>query len=460
MSAYENLDDHGLRSWGRRAFVCIAGTAVAGALAIGLAGIPALATDTPEAESGAAVSTVVMDDVQYVTLAEKVAAQCIPSVGTVTGLVEDGYNLGIAMGSCVVYSSDGYIITNYHVIEGTSKIVVEINDTEYEAELVGSDPTSDIAVLKVDPGDEELIPMAIGSSSELVPGEWVMTVGAPMGEEHSVSQGIVSGLGRTTSMLMDDLTQAYYVGLIQTDAMINSGSSGGALVNSDGALVGITTINYSSTGDFAGMSAAIPSDYVVRLTDEIIANGVASHPFLGVSLSDVTPYNYQSAGASRYWGAYVAEVEEGSGAEAGGVQAGDVIMSIDGETVYSSENVIIGVRAHNVGEDVVLGVERDGEEMEITVTLGSDLDSELLASLQEEQEEIPSIFGNGPTDGYDSNWGWGFGGPGDGSWGYWSGPIDDGNGGYGYGFGFSFGNNGDRQGGFGGRSGWGYGGSY
>lgn len=387
----------------RRALLCFAGAAAAASLAFGLAGIPAFAagtssssasdsasgtnqaisasvlsasTDATSATDAAAVSA----GDESTTLAEQVASKVLPSVGTVTCQVEYNDSVAIASGSCEVLDTDGHILTNYHVVAGATVISVNINDTDYDATLVGSDPTSDIAVLKIDAPD--LTPIEIGTSSDLKPGEWVMTVGAPMGEEHSVSQGIVSGLDRSASVSLEDGGTAYYPGLIQSDAMINSGSSGGALVDSEGKLVGVTTLNYSTSGDFAGMSAAIPVDYAMGIVNQILATGQVEHPYMGIYASDVTPYNYQSAGSASYFGAYVTNVVSGSPAEEAGMQAGDVIIKVDGQDVYDAADVIVATREHEVGDDMQLTVERNGKDVDLTVTLESDLDNSAQTGVQ------------------------------------------------------------------------------
>ena len=255
-----------------------------------------------------------------------------------------------------------------------------MGDMAYDATIVGTDPTSDIAVLKIDPGDEQLTPIEFGDSDALKVGSWVMTVGSPMGEDTSVSTGIVSGINRATTIQLTDTT-AYYVGAIQSDAMINEGSSGGAMVNSNGELVGMTTYNASSTGDWAGMSYAIPSNYIKDVVDQLLSYGVASHPQLGMHVSNMNDYYaYYSQVASSNTtsstlvGAYVQDVMKGSGAEEAGIQAGDVITACDGEQIYSANDLIIQVRSHKVGDTVTLTVERDGEEQEFEVTLGKDTD--------------------------------------------------------------------------------------
>ncbi len=371
----------------RRAALGLAGAVAAGALALGLT-FGGAAVSNAYADEADSSDTVAMAD-ESTSLAEEVAAKVLPSVGSVYALINTGYQQGISQGSCVVLSADGYLLTNYHVIEGATEVQITLNGEAYEAEVVGSDPTSDVAVLKIDPGDDELTPIEIGDSSTVSVGEWVMTVGTPYGESGTVSQGIVSGLNRTAVIELDS-TEAYYVGLIQTDAMINSGSSGGALVNAEGQLIGVTTINTTTTGDWAGMSYAIPSNYVIDIATQIIETGTVQHPQIGVSVTSLMEAYYSGVyhlgDSSSVLGAYVAGVVEGSGAEAAGIQVGDVITAIDGNEVYSSDDVIIQVRSHAIGDTVTLTVVRDGEELDIDVVLGSDNAEAAAASAASEED--------------------------------------------------------------------------
>lgn len=363
----------------RRIAVCFAGAAAALAIAAALASGNAFAaggssSSSSSSSSSTGSSTITASSADEDTsLAEQVAAKCLPSVGTVTAAISTPSVTGTAQGSCVVLDTEGHLITNYHVIEGATEVVVTLNDEVYNATIVGADPSSDIAVLKIDPGDTELTPMEIGDSDDINIGEWVMTLGTPKGMEQSVATGIVSGTNRSTVYELET-TVAYYPGLIQTDAMINSGSSGGALVNAQGELIGITTINYSSDGDFAGIADAIPSNYAISIAKQIIETGTVEHPFLGVRTTDVNPTNYKDADSESYFGAYVVSVEAGTPAEKAGLQAGDIITSVDGQTIYSTTYLTIAIRSHEIGDTIPVTVDRDGEELTLEVTLGSDVD--------------------------------------------------------------------------------------
>lgn len=388
-----------------RARFGLAGAVAAGALALSMAFGGVAAVPAAYADEAATVTHEVAYD-YYVTLAERVAAEVLPSVGSVYCLVNSGYSQGISQGSCEVLSADGYILTNYHVIEGATEIQVVLHDDFFDAKVVGSDPTSDIAVLKVDPGDTELVPIKVGDSSAIRVGQWVMTLGAPYGESESVSAGIVSGVSRTATVSLDSV-EAYYVGMIQSDAMINSGSSGGAMVNADGEFVGMTTLSSTQTGDWAGMTYAIPSNYAIDVATQIIETGTVVHPQLGVSVASLLDAYYSGyynvKNDSSIIGAYVVSVSDGSGAANAGIQKGDVITHLNGDAVYSADDLIIQVRTHAIGDTVTLTVVRGDESLEVDVVLGSDEG----AAAAEESSNGYGAYGVMP--------GFGYGGPGSGS---------------------------------------------
>lgn len=278
-----------------------------------------------------------------------------------------------AMGSGVILSEDGYIITNYHVIEGAEKIEVSLDGVAepVEATLVGADESSDIAVIKID-GVSGLTPIEIGDSSEMSVGEWVMALGSPYGLEQSVSTGIASALSR--SYIMESSSGVtLYTNLIQTDAAINQGNSGGALVDADGKLVGINTLISSTSGDNSGVGFAIPADYAIGIAEDLINGKTPSHAQLGVSLSSVSSTTAERYQLSEAQGAYVEEVSSGSGAEAAGIRAGDVIISFDGTPITSTSDLMLAVRSMNPGDKVQVELNRSGETLTVDVTLGSDV---------------------------------------------------------------------------------------
>lgn len=317
------------------------------------------------------------------TLAEVVSQKCLPSVVNIDvytqtstqgfmGMVDqstDEYTES-SLGSGIIISSDGYILTNYHVIEGADRLQVTATGGEYEAQVVGSDPSSDLAVLKIDASD--LTAVEIGSSADLTVGEWVMALGSPYGLEQSVSTGIVSATSRTTSALNSDSSSAVYTNMIQTDAAINPGNSGGALVDSDGKLIGVNTLIASSSGSSSGVGFAIPVDYAMDIAQQIIDGKQPTHAQLGVSATTVTSQLAQFYGLDADSGAYVSNVTAGSGAAQAGIQQGDIITKLDDADITSSSDLVLEVRSHNIGDTVSVTYVRDGQENTVDVTLGSD----------------------------------------------------------------------------------------
>lgn len=319
------------------------------------------------------------------SVANAVAAKALPSVVTVYCTFADGEG----MGSGVIYDTEGNIITNNHVIENAESISVAYNGETYDATLVGTDASSDVAVIHADFGDAEVTPMEIGDSDALQVGDWVMSVGSPFGLENSVSQGIVSALSRST-LLQNSGGNTLYTNLIQTDATINPGNSGGALVDSEGKLVGICTLFSSDTESFAGIGYAIPGNYAMEVADKIIAGETVTHAYIGLSMQTVTPANALRNGLSVDEGAYVVEVTDGSPAAEAGIEVGDVITSIGGEAVTSADSAILAVRSHDIGDTVEVVVMRGDQERTFEVTLGSD---EALQQEQSNEEETVNVNG-------------------------------------------------------------------
>lgn len=324
--------------------------------------------------------TVTGDDA---TLAEAVAQKALPSVVninvyTASQSQAQGFMRSSSiqeytqssLGSGVILSGDGYILTNYHVIEGADKLQVVASGGEYEAKVVGTDPSSDLAVIKIEASG--LPAVEIGSSSDLVTGEWVMAVGSPFGLEQSVSTGIVSAVSRSSSSLYSSESEAIYTNMIQTDAAINPGNSGGALVDKNGKLIGINTLIASTSGSSSGVGFAIPVDYAMKIAEQIIAGQTPSHAQLGVSLTTVN-----SSVAARYnlpvsEGAYVTRVTSNSGASEAGITEGDIITKVGDSKVTSASDLIIAVRSHNPGDMVSVTFNRSGSEQTVDVVLGTD----------------------------------------------------------------------------------------
>lgn len=347
---------------------------------------------------GAVESASVEAATEEATLAEAVASKCMPSVGSVTVYASQGaqsgsiydylYGYGYSqerddsltqsgMGSCVMLSEDGYAITNYHVVEGGSKFEVTVDGETYDAELVGDDASSDVAVLKLD--GSGFTPMALGDSDNITIGEWVMSIGSPFGLEQSVATGIVSATSRSQIMeasgdMFGNSTGAptIYPNMIQTDAAINPGNSGGALVDAQGRLVGINTLITSYSGNYSGVGFAIPANYAISLAQDIIEGKDPTHAQLGVSLTTVNAAIAQRYGFSVDEGAYVSSVVPDSGAAKAGLEVGDIIVQFDGQKVASASDLMLDVRTKNPGDQITLKYVRDGQEAEAQVTLGSD----------------------------------------------------------------------------------------
>ena len=299
--------------------------------------------------------------------------------------------------------SELLIATNNHVVEGGSAYEVMVAGETYEADLVGTDPSSDVAVLKAKDASG-LTVMELGDSDNLTIGEWVMTLGSPFGLEQSVATGIVSATSRSQIMSAQESMQSggtgevtIYPNMIQTDAAINPGNSGGALVDDEGKLIGINTLITSYSGNYSGVGFAIPVNYAINLAQQIIAGETPTHAQLGVSLSTVS-----AATASRYGlpvdtGAYVAAVSAGSGAAEAGLQEGDIITKFDGQKVESASDLMLDVRSKNPGDKVKLEVNRNGETKEVEVTLGSDESSQSASTQQNSAQEslLERLLGGG-----------------------------------------------------------------
>lgn len=324
-----------------------------------------------------------------IELPEAVAAKCLPSVVSIdvysqsqmsgfqglmgqssSGKDQESDLQESALGSGVIIQSDGYILTNYHVIaEGTTYVVHFDDDSSAEATVVGYDESSDLAVLKVD--KTGLTAMEIGDSSDVTVGQWVMALGSPFGLTKSVTTGIISALYRNESMDSSYGT-SFYINMMQIDASINPGNSGGALVDANGKLIGINTMISSYSGDSAGVGFAIPSNFAMNVANQIITTGHASHPYIGVTLGTVDAGTQEYYGTKASSGAYVNSVVKGSPAEAAGIQEGDVITSFNGQEVTTASELIIDVRSCNIGDTVEMGIDRNGQQVTVSITLGSD----------------------------------------------------------------------------------------
>ena len=275
-----------------------------------------------------------------------------------------GYYVQSGAGSGVIISQDGYILTCAHVVDGATSVKVQLQNGEtYDATIVGSDATSDIAVLKIEATG--LTPAVIGDSSALAVGETVVAVGNPLGTlSNTVTDGIISALNREVTVEDNDMT------LLQTNASISPGNSGGGLFNANGELIGVVNAK-SSYSEAEGIGFAIPIDSAMEIAQQLIENGAVIRPALGVKILDVMDANTANQLGVSATGVYVVEVTAGGGAEAAGVQAGDRIIAVDDTAVSSSNSVKSYLADKQVGDTVNLQVEREGKVLTLTVTLGS-----------------------------------------------------------------------------------------
>jgi S1-C subfamily serine protease len=275
-------------------------------------------------------------------------------------------------GSGVVYKTTGdggsYIVTNDHVAGSATRIVVtDAQGERHDAELVGTDPESDIAVIRV---DVELPVISLGSSEEVQVGQMAIAIGSPFGLQHSVTAGVISAIHRSLPDSISDGTRYPLVDVIQTDASINPGNSGGALVDRTGKLIGIPTAIYSDSGGADGVGFAVPVRTVLRVADQLIAGGRAEHAFLGIVGQTVGEQLAQEKDLPVTEGALVIEVTPDTGADKAGLKPDDIIVKLDGEKIRSMDDLILAVRRRSVGDEVTVTFYRDGKTNELPMTLG------------------------------------------------------------------------------------------
>ena len=271
------------------------------------------------------------------------------------------------VGSGVIISPDGYIVTNDHVVDGATQIRVTLNNRRtLDAKVVGVDKLTDLAVLKVNATD--LPAIVWGDSTKLEPGQTVLAFGSPFGYfQFSVTRGIVSAVNRPNPYSDDARKPGGY---IQTDAAINPGNSGGPLVNAHGELVGINTFIISNSGSFAGAGFAIPSQIAHAITEQIIRNGKVEHGYLGIAMNDVTPDNAHFFNLPDATGAIVSQVTPDSPASRGGLKTGDVIAQLDGQKIVNGSALQVAVTEMAPGTKITLGVIRDGKPETLNLTVG------------------------------------------------------------------------------------------
>lgn len=269
-----------------------------------------------------------------------------------------------SLGSGFILSKDGYVLTNNHVIADADEIFVRLSDRrELQAELVGADPRSDLALLKIEAGDD-LPVVRMGKSSDLKAGEWVLAIGSPFGFDYSVTAGIVSAKGRS-------LPNESYVPFIQTDVAINPGNSGGPLLNLDGEVIGINSQIFTRSGGFMGLSFAIPVDVAMDVVQQLKEDGSVQRGWLGVVIQEVNKDLAESFGLPKPAGALVAQIQPDGPAEKGGLQVGDVILSFNGEEIIMSSDLPHAVGRVRPGEDATLVVMRDKKRKTLKMEIGA-----------------------------------------------------------------------------------------
>ena len=274
-------------------------------------------------------------------------------------------NTMVAYGSGVVLTPDGYIVTNNHVVEGADEVEVTFNNKVKKiATVIGTDPTTDLALIKVDASD--LPYLTFGDSDNVRIGEWVLAVGNPFNLTSTVTAGIVSAKARNLSILGEGTSVESF---IQTDAAVNPGNSGGALVNTKGELVGINAAIASHTGSYEGYSFAIPSNIVRKVVDDLLLYGTAQRGYLGVQIAELTQELAEKEGLENIEGVYVAEVTEGGAAKLAGMKSGDVITAINGKKVNSTTQLKESVGQYRPGDKIDVEVNRNGHHHHHELTL-------------------------------------------------------------------------------------------
>jgi serine protease Do len=274
-------------------------------------------------------------------------------------------------GSGFIFDAGGYILTNYHVVRNALHVnVVLLDGREYTAEVIGTDPSTDVAVIRVEPDRRETLPVIeLGESDHLRVGDWVLALGNPFGLTFTATAGIVSAKGRNIGIL-SQVSNTALEAFIQTDAAINPGNSGGPLVDLNGRVVGINTAIESQTGSFSGAGFAIPIELARRVADDLVQHGVVHRPRLGISIEDVNAADAEVYKLPAVTGAEVTSVTPGTPADAAGLQLGDVIVAINDDPIHTVSDLQARVARYNPGDRVQVGFIRYGASMETSVQLG------------------------------------------------------------------------------------------
>ncbi len=302
----------------------------------------------------------------------------------------------IGSGSGVIITKDGYIITNNHVIKGADDIVVILNDKrEFGAKLIGTDPTTDIALLKIDADNLQFL--KYGDSDDLKLGEWVLAVGNPFNLTSTVTAGIVSAKARSINILANRENRFGIEAFIQTDAAVNPGNSGGALVNQRGELVGINTAIASQTGSYTGYSFAVPINIAKKVVADLMEYGEVQRGFLGVEIVDVNKAVADKFGLDKIEGVYVVNAQDDGAAYDAGMRSGDVILSIDGNVVNSVPELQEQVGRHRPGDKLNILVRRGGKKKQFTVTLQNVRGTTAIAKTDDVPRLLGAEFGDVPA---------------------------------------------------------------
>lgn len=333
------------------------------------------AAPAPEPRPVVARGDLAQDEAATIELFEQAA----PSVVYITSLVErrdvfsrNVYEIPRGSGSGFLWDDRGHVVTNFHVVEGTRRARVTLNDqSTWEAQVVGEAPEKDLAVLVIDAPAERLPPLALGTSADLKVGQKVFAIGNPFGLDQTLTTGVISALGRE----IESVARVAIREVIQTDAAINPGNSGGPLLDSAGRLIGVNTAIYSPSGAYAGIGFAIPVDTVAWVVPELIAKGHVERPTLGIEMASAQGFRRDLEGA------LILRVVPGGGADRAGLEAtyryrlghvhlGDLIVEVDGRPIVTSDDLLLALERRQAGERVRLTVERDGVRREVEVELG------------------------------------------------------------------------------------------
>jgi Do/DeqQ family serine protease len=301
----------------------------------------------------------------------------------------EGPRPSVGAGSGVILSADGYILTNNHVIENADDLEISLYDNRtFKAELVGSDPSTDLALLKVEA--EGLTPISLGNSDEVKVGQWVLAVGNPFNLNSTITAGIVSAKARNINILRE---RSAIESFIQTDAAVNPGNSGGALVDLGGNLIGINTAIASPTGSYSGYSFAVPVNLARKVVEDLIQYGTVQRGFLGITIRNLDGNLAREKSLPITEGVYVDSVAAGGAAQDAGIRSGDVILSVDGKPTRTSSELQAIVGSHRPGDQVALTLLRDGKNRDLSVTLKNRQGNTSLVSKSQQQQNALDALG-------------------------------------------------------------------